>query len=64
MGMPLFHPIWQLAWNEPESIELAAAVWSRLKKGASLADLQRDLPRSTYLIYRTVTVLLDGGLIE
>lgn len=54
----------QLAWDEPETIELAAAVWSRLKKGATLADLQRDLPRSTYSIYRTLTTLLDGGLIE
>ena len=25
----------QLAWEEPESIELAASVWSRLKKGAT-----------------------------
>ena len=47
-----------------ETIELAAAVWSRLKKGATLVDLQRDLPRSTYSIYRTVTTLLDGGQIE
>lgn len=54
----------QLAWDEPETIELAAAVWSRLKKGASLADLQRDVPRSTYSIYRTVTTLLDAGQIE
>ena len=43
----------QLAWDEPETVELAAAVWSRLKKGASLDDLQRDMPRSSYSIYRT-----------
>jgi hypothetical protein len=54
----------QLAWEEPDSIELAAAVWSRLKKGASLVDLQRELPRSTYSIYRTVSTLLDNGQIE
>ncbi len=54
----------QLAWDEPETIELAAAVWSRLKKGASLADLQRDVPRSSYSIYRTVATLLDAGQIE
>ena len=54
----------QLAWEEPESIELAASVWSRLKKGASLADLQRDVPRSTYSIYRTVATLLETGQIE
>ena len=35
-----------LAWEEPDTIELAAAVWSRLKKGASLEDLQREVPRS------------------
>jgi CRP-like cAMP-binding protein len=54
----------QLAWEEPETIELAAAVWSRLKKGASLAELQRDVPRSTYSIYRTVATLLDAGQIQ
>jgi len=54
----------QLAWEEPETIELAAAVWSRLKKGASLAELQRDVPRSTYSIYRTVASLLEAGQIE
>jgi CRP-like cAMP-binding protein len=54
----------QLAWEEPETIELAAAVWSRLKKGASLAELQRDVPRSTYAIYRTVATLLDAGQIQ
>ena len=53
-----------LAWEEPESIELAASVWSRLKKGATLADLQRDLPRSTYAIYRTVATLLESGQIQ
>jgi hypothetical protein len=53
-----------LTWEEPDTIELAAAVWSRLKKGASLEDLQRDVPRSTYAIYRTVVALLDRGQIE
>jgi CRP-like cAMP-binding protein len=53
-----------LAWEEAETLELAAAVWSRLKKGASLEDLQRDVPRSSYAIYRTVATLLDGGQIE
>ena len=54
----------QLAWAEPESIELAASVWSRLKKGATLNDLQKDLPRSTYAIYRTVATLLESGQIQ
>jgi CRP-like cAMP-binding protein len=52
-----------LAWEDPDTTELAAAVWSRLKKGASLEDLQRDVPRSSYAIYRTVAILLDGGQI-
>ena len=54
----------QLAWDEPETLELAAAVWSRLKKGASLADLQREVPRCSYSIYRTVATLLETGQIE
>jgi CRP-like cAMP-binding protein len=53
-----------LSWEDNDSIELAAAVWSRLKKGATLADLERDVPRSSYAIYRTVETLLDGGQIE
>jgi CRP-like cAMP-binding protein len=54
----------QLSWEEPETVELAAAVWSHLKKGASVDDLQRDVPRSSYAIYRTVVTLMDGGQIE
>jgi CRP-like cAMP-binding protein len=54
----------QLAWAEPETAELAAAVWSRLKRGASLVELQRDVPRTTYLIYRTVSMLLEEGQIQ
>jgi CRP-like cAMP-binding protein len=54
----------QLVWEESDTIELAAAVWARLKKGASLEDLQREVPRSSYAIYRTVVTLLDGGQIE
>jgi CRP-like cAMP-binding protein len=53
-----------LSWDETESIELAAAVWSRLKKGASLEDLQREVPRSSHAVYRTVVRLLDAGQIE
>jgi CRP-like cAMP-binding protein len=53
-----------LAWDDPETIELAAAVWSRLKRGATLEDLQRDVPRSSFAIYRTVATLLDDGQIE
>jgi hypothetical protein len=54
----------QLQWEDPETAELAASVWSRLKKGASLLELQRDVPRATYFIYKTVVSLLDAGLIE
>lgn len=53
-----------LAWEDGETIELAASVWSRLKKGASLDDLQREVPRCSFAIYRTVATLLDAGLIE
>ena len=51
----------QLKWDEAETVELAASVWARLKKGASLADLQRDLPRCSYAIYRTVATLVETG---
>jgi hypothetical protein len=54
----------QLQWEDPETLELAVAVWSRFKKGASLADLHRDVPRCSYFIYKTVTTMLDGGLVE
>ncbi|HET7746404.1 MAG TPA: cyclic nucleotide-binding domain-containing protein [Vicinamibacteria bacterium] len=54
----------QLSWEDSETVELAAAVWSRLKKGASINDLHRDVPRCSYHIYRTVTTLLDSGQIE
>jgi CRP-like cAMP-binding protein len=54
----------QLEWEDPETVELAASVWARLKKGASIQDLHRDIPRCTYVIYRTVLTLLDAGQIE
>jgi CRP-like cAMP-binding protein len=53
-----------LSWEDSDTIELAAAVWSRLKRGASLDELQRDVPRSSYALYRTVSVLLESGQIE
>jgi hypothetical protein len=58
------HRAAQLQWEDAETVELAAAVWSRLKKGASIADLQRDVPRCSYWIYKTVDTMLTGGQIE
>jgi CRP-like cAMP-binding protein len=54
----------QLEWQDPDTAELAAAVWSRLKKGASMSDLQRDVPRNSYALYQTVVMLLDSGQVE
>jgi len=51
----------QLEWEEVETVELAASVWSRLKKGACLNDLLRDIPRSAYAIYRTMVILVESG---
>jgi len=44
-------------------VELAAAVWARLKKGASVNDLHRDIPRCSYAIYKTVATMLDAGMV-
>ena len=54
----------QLRWEDAETVELAASVWSRLKKGASVADLQRDIPRCTYAIYKTMAAMMDAGQVE
>ena len=54
----------QLQWEEPETLELAVAVWSRFKKGASISDLHKDVPRCSYYIYKTVVGMLDAGLVE
>jgi hypothetical protein len=51
----------ELRWEDAENLELAVAVWSRLKKGASVSDLQRDIPRCSYAIYRTLASLLEAG---
>jgi len=53
----------ELSWEEPETVELAAAVWARLKKGASVNDLHRDIPRCSYAIYKTVATMLDAGMV-
>jgi CRP/FNR family transcriptional regulator, cyclic AMP receptor protein len=54
----------QLEWEDAETVELAASVWARLKKGASLHDLHRDIPRCSFVLYRTVLTMLDAGQIE
>jgi CRP-like cAMP-binding protein len=54
----------QLDWPDPETAELAAAVWSRLKKGASINDLHRDIPRCSYALYATIASLLETGQVE
>lgn len=54
----------QLEWEDPETVELAASVWARLKKGESIQELHRDIPRCSYVIYKTVLTLLDTGQIE
>jgi hypothetical protein len=54
----------QLKWDDPETVELAASVWSRLKKGTSLAELQKDVPRCTYWIYKSIDTMLASGQIE
>jgi CRP-like cAMP-binding protein len=58
------HKAAQLTWEEAETVELAASVWARLKKGASMTELQRDIPRCSYAIYRTVVALIDSGQVE
>lgn len=54
----------QLAWEEAESVDLAAAVWSRLKRGASLEELEAEVGRSSHAVYTTVAALLDSHQIE
>jgi CRP-like cAMP-binding protein len=54
----------QLAWTDGDSVELAAAVWSRLKKGADLSELQREIPRCSHAIYTAVLGLLDTDQIQ
>ena len=54
----------QLQWEDAETVELGVSVWSRLKKGASLNDLHRDVPRCSYWIYKTIDSMLASGQIE
>jgi len=54
----------QVQWEDPDTLELAVAIWSRFKKGASIADLHKDVPRCSYYIYKTVATMLDAGLVE
>jgi CRP-like cAMP-binding protein len=54
----------QLGWEDADSVELAASVWSRLKRGASIEDLEREVARCSYWIYWTLASLLDSDQIE
>jgi CRP-like cAMP-binding protein len=61
---PLRQKASQLKWEDPDTVELAAAVWSRLKRGVSAADLEHDIARCSYAIYRTLGAMMDAGQIE
>src|SRR6185436_1531704 len=52
----------QMQWEDPETLETAVGVWARLKKGASINDLQREVPRCSYVIYKTIATMLSGSL--
>jgi CRP/FNR family cyclic AMP-dependent transcriptional regulator len=54
----------QLQWEDSDTVEVAASVWARLKKGASINDLHRDVPRCSYSIYRTLLTLVESGQAE
>jgi hypothetical protein len=54
----------QLKWSEAETVELAAGIWSRLRKGVSVADLMKDVPRCSFAICQTLVAMLDAGQIE
>ena len=54
----------QLQWDDPETLELAVAIWARMKKGASMTELQRDVPRCSYYVYKAVIGMVDAGLVE
>jgi CRP/FNR family cyclic AMP-dependent transcriptional regulator len=58
------HKAAELRWTEADSVELAASIWSRLRKGASVADLQKEIARCSYAIYKTLVAMLDAGQIE
>lgn len=57
-------PDTQLRWEDAETVELAASVWARLKKGASMNDLHKDIPRCSYALYKTVATMFQDGLVE
>ena len=54
----------QLDWKDPETVELAVSVWSRLKKGASVTDLHRDVPKCSYALYRTLVTMIESDQIQ
>ncbi len=53
-----------LAWEDAETLEMAVSIWTRLKKGASVEDLQREIPRCSYAVYKALVTLLQAGHIE
>ena len=62
--LPLRQKAAQLSWSDADNVELAAAIWARLKKGSSMSELEREIPRCSYWIYKVAVMLLDGGQIE
>lgn len=62
--LPLRQKAAQLSWSDADNVELAAAIWARLKKGSSMSELEREIPRCSYWIYKVAVMLLDAGQIE
>jgi hypothetical protein len=50
-----------LAWTDPESLRAAQDVFARLKRGASIEQLEKESGRCSFWVYKVLLTFQDAG---
>jgi hypothetical protein len=53
-----------LEWTNDDNHTLATGVWNMIRRGASVAEMLENVPRSEYSIYAVLLEMLTSGQIE
>lgn len=53
-----------LSWSDEGSLELALAIFTRLKRGTTIEEIERDIPRGSYAICQALKEMKDARIFE
>ena len=54
----------ELVWNDAESLAPAKDVFDRLKKGASIEELEKEAGRCSFWVYKVILTLQTANQLE